>query len=366
MIVRCHSRPPPTTRGKRSPRQMEKLTGAKVAGEDTPLDHIYQNTTIKSMILAMNDQQEQDNVKDGNAQARHVKMLSARKDSSAPAVTAGATVALTPDLAFKPVETAAPKRLTPAQIDQYNAKGFVTGLQAFGAAQARDNLAYFDSLLAQAGPDGGYAVNCFQARLKGVWDLCTTPTILDHVEDIIGPNIVCWASHFFAKLPGDPKTVPWHQDASFWHLTPARTVTVWLAIDDTDEENSAMRFLPGTHDKGELEWQAAGDGNVLNKELVGTEAMGAPFSNTLKAGQFSLHADMLAHGSLPNRSDRRRCGLTIRYCPPEVSITDAAWEQGIEAIIARGEDPTGRWAHHPRPASDVFEPKSGPRNVGGN
>jgi ectoine hydroxylase-related dioxygenase (phytanoyl-CoA dioxygenase family) len=47
--------------------------------------------------------------------------------------------------------------------------------------------------------------------------------------------------------------VPWHQDASFWKLSPARTVTVWLAIDDADEENAAMRFIPGTHDKGEIE-----------------------------------------------------------------------------------------------------------------
>ncbi len=270
------------------------------------------------------------------------------------------------DLSFKPVEHEDPQTLSAAQIRHYNALGYVSGLTAFGDQAAQQNRSYFDALLAQAGPDGGYAVNCFQARLKGVWDLCTNPTILDHVQDIVGPNIICWASHFFAKLPGDPKTVPWHQDASFWHLAPARTVTVWLAIDDTDEENSAMRFLPGTHNKGELQWQTAGDGNVLNKELIGTEAMGKPVSNALNAGQFSLHADMLAHGSLPNRSYRRRCGLTIRYCPPEVTITDEIWEQGIEAIIARGKDPTGNWKHHGRPQSDVFEPKSGPRNVGGN
>jgi hypothetical protein len=270
------------------------------------------------------------------------------------------------DLSFSPVETANPRTLTREQITHYNREGFITGLSAFDENGANRNRAYFDSLLEQAGPDGGYAINCFQARLKGVWDLCTHPVILDHVEDIVGPNIICWASHFFAKLPGDPKTVPWHQDASFWHLAPARTVTVWLAIDDADEGNAAMRFIPRTHDQGELRWQAAGEGNVLDKELVGAPALGEPFSNNLKAGQFSLHADMLAHGSLPNMSERRRCGLTIRYCPPQVMITDTQWETGIEAIICRGEDPTGHWRHHPRPSSDRFSPKDGPRNVGGN
>lgn len=270
------------------------------------------------------------------------------------------------DLSFQRVANNAPKVLSQSQIEHYNHQGYIGGLTAFNDTNALKNKNYFDNLLAQAGPDGGYAINCFQARLKGVWDLCTNLAILDHVEDIIGPNIVCWASHFFAKLPGDPKTVPWHQDASFWHLNPARTVTVWLAIDDTDEGNAAMRFIPQTHDKGELSWEKAGQGNVLDKQIIGATDMGEPVSNTLKAGQFSLHADMLAHGSLPNTSKRRRCGLTMRYCPPEVMITDAGWEKGIEAILCRGADASGRWQHHPRPDTDVFTPKDGPRNVGGN
>lgn len=270
------------------------------------------------------------------------------------------------DTDFQPVINLTPHTLTSEQIAHYNREGYITGLTAFSTHDADTNRAYFDSLLAQAGPDGGYAVNCFQARLRGVWDLCTNPTILDHVEDLIGPNIICWASHFFAKLPGDPKAVPWHQDASFWHLSPTRTVTVWLAIDDADEDNAAMRFIPRTHDKGPLEWRAPEGESVLDREMVGADMMGKPVINNLKAGQFSLHADMLAHGSLPNRSDRRRCGLTLRYCPPEVVATDPTWEAGVEAILCRGIDPTGRWHHHPRPESDVFDRNNGPRSVGGN
>jgi ectoine hydroxylase-related dioxygenase (phytanoyl-CoA dioxygenase family) len=32
----------------------------------------------------------------------------------------------------------------------------------------------------------------------------------------------------------------------------------------------------------------------------------------------SLHDGALIHGSLPNRSPRRRCGLTLRYVPAYV------------------------------------------------
>jgi non-heme Fe2+,alpha-ketoglutarate-dependent halogenase len=143
-------------------------------------------------------------------------------------------------------------------------------------------------------------------------------------------------------------------------------VTVWLAIDDTDEENAAMQFVPQTHDRGHLEWRKAKGSVVLDQEIVGIETMGEPFSNNLAAGQLSLHADMLAHGSPPNQSSRRRCGLTIRYCPPEVRVVDKAWESSVEAIICRGEDPTGRWKHPPRPDGDVIKEKARPRSVGGN
>jgi ectoine hydroxylase-related dioxygenase (phytanoyl-CoA dioxygenase family) len=53
-------------------------------------------------------------------------------------------------------------------------------------------------------------------------------------------------------MPGDGKAVAWHQDASYWPLSPSRAVTVWLAIDDATVDNAAMRFLAGSHHHGHL------------------------------------------------------------------------------------------------------------------
>jgi hypothetical protein len=271
-----------------------------------------------------------------------------------------------PKLDFRPVDNPSPATLSRAEIETYNRLGFISPRDLFSPAEAHANCAYFDRLLAQVPETGAYSINCYQARCRGIWDLCTELRILDLVEDIVGSNIVCWASHFFCKMPGDPKTVPWHQDASFWKLSPARTVTVWLAIDDADAENSAMRFLPGTHDKGHHAFAASGGDAVLRLETLGAEPMGEPFTNALEVGQVSLHADMLVHGSLPNRSDRRRCGLTIRYCPPEVGFTDEAWASSVEPILCRGADPYGRWPHHPRPSGDDVSLRNSPHNIGGN
>ena len=42
--------------------------------------------------------------------------------------------------------------------------------------------------------------------------------------------------------------IPWHQDAN--GLCPAKSVTVWLALYDTDEENAAMKVVKGSHKQG--------------------------------------------------------------------------------------------------------------------
>ena len=84
-------------------------------------------------------------------------------------------------------------------------------------------------------------------------DLATNDRIAVLVTDIIGREAVLWGSHLFAKLPGDPKEVPFHQDGIYWPLTPSKSVTVWLAIDDVDADNDAMQFVPGTKVLGPIE-----------------------------------------------------------------------------------------------------------------
>jgi ectoine hydroxylase-related dioxygenase (phytanoyl-CoA dioxygenase family) len=142
--------------------------------------------------------------------------------------------------------------------------------------------------------------------------------LLRGVRDLIGDDVVAWATHYFCKLPGDGKAVSFHQDASYWGLTPAKTVTVWLALDDTDEENGAMQFLPGSHKVGHIPWKESSEESVLNQQIEDISMFDKPFSNNLKAGEFSLHSSLLVHGSPKNQSLRRRCGLTIRYAPQDV------------------------------------------------
>ena len=73
-----------------------------------------------------------------------------------------------------------------------------------------------------------------------IYALINEDRILDYVQDLLGETLICWATHYFCKLPGEKQQVSWHQDASYWPLSPSKTVTVWLAIDDASVENGAM------------------------------------------------------------------------------------------------------------------------------
>ena len=238
------------------------------------------------------------------------------------------------DYTFYPSKTDAPEFLTQDQIEHFNQFGFISPLPGFSAEEIGKQRKYFDQLLQQLAesPDKGdthlggddkrdsiqYSLNCYHTKLRGIWETMYAEPLLLGVRDLLGDGLVAWATHYFCKLPGDGKAVSFHQDASYWGLTPAKTVTVWLALDDTDEENGAMQFLPGSHKVGHIPWKESSEESVLNQQIEDISVFEKPFSNNLKAGEFSLHSSLLVHGSPKNKSSRRRCGLTIRYAPQEV------------------------------------------------
>jgi chlorinating enzyme len=257
------------------------------------------------------------------------------------------------DLRFHPSTVENPKLLTPAQIEAFNRDGYLKGLRIFTEAEMAEHRVYFDRLLARVLAEGGSSYSISTAHLKygNVYDLLTHPRIVAHVKDLLGENVVGWGSHYFCKMPGDGKEVHWHQDASYWPLTPSKAVTVWLAIDDADVENACMRFIPGSHHYGHLTYHLNEDSPdaVLNQQVEDVEQFGRPVDDELKAGEISLHSDLLLHGSEANGSRRRRCGLTLRYCPVDVRA-GMGWNG--KGVIVSGTDPSGHWVNPPRPETE--------------
>ena len=68
------------------------------------------------------------------------------------------------------------------------------------------------------------------------------PAILDTVESIIGPDILCWSSRFFIKAPGDGGFVSWHQDVTYWGIDVFENIlTAWIALSPADAQRLNLR-----------------------------------------------------------------------------------------------------------------------------
>ena len=257
------------------------------------------------------------------------------------------------NLTFHPANPAQAKTLSREEIEGYNAQGFIQPVDIYTSAEILTIREYFDRLLEKAIAAGGnsYSISTAHMKYGGVYDILTNRRIIDCVADLLGEDVVAWGSHFFCKMPGDGRAVAWHQDASYWPLTPSHAVTVWLAIDDADLDNGCMKFISGSHHSGHLTYRKSSpeEHNVLDQTVPNAESYGPIAVDDLKAGQASIHNDLLLHGSDANMSTRRRCGLTLRYAAAHVR---AGMNWNEKGIVIRGTDPTGHWANPPRPAAE--------------
>lgn len=265
----------------------------------------------------------------------------------------GDLAAIPRDLRFHPSTTREPRQLSAAQIEQFNRDGYLKGLRVLDDAEVLAQRRAFDALLARALAAGGDSYSISSAHLKygTVYDLLTHSRIVAIVRDLLGNDVIGWGAHYFCKMPGDGKRVAWHQDASYWPLTPSKAITVWLAIDDSDRGNACMRVVPGSHWHGHLTYRLseADESNVLDQTVENAEGVGTPIDLELRAGEVSIHSDLLLHGSEANCSDRRRCGLTLRYCTPDVTAHLGWYDKGVHVC---GTCPPNRWANRQRPSQD--------------
>ncbi|MBW8269637.1 phytanoyl-CoA dioxygenase family protein [Caldovatus aquaticus] len=248
-----------------------------------------------------------------------------------------------------------PKVLTEAEVAAFWRDGFHFPVRVLAPAEARAMRARLEAYERAAG--GPIASNMrHKVHLLFTWaaELIRHPRLLDAVEDLIGPDILCWTTNFFIKEPHSPAYVSWHQDATYWGLDPDDVITAWVAISDAPVESGAMEFLPGSHRMGQLphadtfhEHNLLSRGQEIAVEVDTEKAVAVP----LAAGEMSLHHVKLAHASGPNRTGDRRIGLAIRYIPPHVrqlKVRDSA-------TLVRGRDTGGHYALEPAPRADLDE-----------
>lgn len=240
--------------------------------------------------------------------------------------------------------------------DAYRRDGFHFPCKAMEASEAATYRARLEAWEKANGRPLKSAMRT-DVHLLFTWadELVRHPRILDAVECVIGPNILCWITNFFIKEPGDGNFVSWHQDATYWGLEPHdQVLTAWLALSEASVRSGAMKFLPGSHRHGLHDHvDTFARDNLLSRgqeiQLEVDEARATDI--VLKAGEFSLHHVLTAHGSHPNVTDDRRIGLAIRYIPTTVRQTKVR----DTAVLVRGVDEHGHFDLLEGPDADMSE-----------
>jgi non-haem Fe2+, alpha-ketoglutarate-dependent halogenase len=234
---------------------------------------------------------------------------------------------------------------------QFDRDGYLLGIPILSLAEVSHINDQYDRLkeLVRSRSNKGRITNQHLLDPE-FYALATRKNVLDLVELAIGPDILLISTGFFDKPPGSASEfVAWHQDTTYWGLNPPFAVTVWIALDDSDVENGCMRVIPGTHRNGLLPHSVSKQpGNILahDQEIPAQyldQSKAVDF--VLKAGQASLHHGELVHGSNPNRSTRRRCGMTIRFTRPDVKpVRGGEFPFSEKPILVRGEDRYGHFS----------------------
>lgn len=247
-----------------------------------------------------------------------------------------------------------PKALSDTQVTAYHTDGFLFPYEVYSAAEAEALHTKYQALEAACGhePQDRFRI---KAQLPFPW-LCEVvrhPKLLDAVEDLIGPDVLCWGASFFAKKAHDPRYVSWHTDSFFYGFDPAETLTAWLAFNPSTIEAGCVRYIPGSHNSQSVHEIKPHADNLIP---FGQSVIDVPEDDAIDAvlqpGQVVFHHENVVHGSGANNATHPRVGLSIHYVAPHVRETRF---EGSTAVLLRGEDKHGHWGRDPEPAQD-FDP----------
>ena len=235
------------------------------------------------------------------------------------------------------------KLLNTLQLESYEQDGLVFPIEVLTAEEAGKYLLIANDLERQmGGRPQPTELSMLNLHFRWAYDLVCHPKVLDAVEDVLGPDIIAWASGLFPKHPHDPGFISWHQDGTYWNLDSMQLVTAWIALSNSTVENGCMRGVPGSH---QLQYQLHKDTYAKDNQLSRGQEIEVDVEEAdavdivLRAGEMSLHHIKLIHGSNANTSDEQRMGFAIRYVTPRVEQVG----HRPQGVLARGQDHFGNF-----------------------
>lgn len=66
-------------------------------------------------------------------------------------------------------------------------------------------------------------------------------------EELLGSEVTGENLQYFNKPPGIGQPTPPHQDGYYFKLNPPEAVTMWMALEEVDQENGWVSYIKGSH-----------------------------------------------------------------------------------------------------------------------
>ncbi len=228
-------------------------------------------------------------------------------------------------------------KLSPTQIDQFNRDGYLFFPGLFTPDETKKMTDEVPRLYESRAPwnvreRGSDAVRTnFAAHLVSpvFARLAGHPRMLEPVEQLFGEPLYMHQFKINGKMAFEGDVWQWHQDYGTWRnddLMPTeRAMNVAIFLDDVDEYNGPLMFIPGSHRRGVLDaghdltttsyplWTL--DGSTV-RQLV--ERAGGRHGGIVSpkgpAGSMIMFHSCLVHASTSNLSPWNRVSVYLSLC----------------------------------------------------
>jgi ectoine hydroxylase len=223
-------------------------------------------------------------------------------------------------------------KLSPQQLEQFDREGYLFFPSLFTRPEIQALLDEVPALYAQRRPEnvrektGDVVRTNFAAHLYSApfARLARHPRMVEPVKQVFGEDVYMHQFKINGKAAFDGDVWQWHQDYGTWknddHMPEARAMNVAIFLDEVNEFNGPLMFIPGSHKLGVLDAEHDVSTTsyplwVINKstieKLVNRGGIVAPKG---PAGSMILFHGCLVHASTSNLSPWNRVSVYLSLC----------------------------------------------------
>ena len=160
-------------------------------------------------------------------------------------------------------------------------------------------------------------------------------------RQLLGPDAVSHGDHAILKPGPSDAATPWHQDEAYWAPDlDYSSISIWVPLQDVNEEMGCMQFIPGSHKLEVLPHHHINNDprihglEVDNGFADARRAVACP----LPAGGATIHSSRTFHYTAPNCTNRPRRAYIMTFgVPPRKRAMPREFPWLVEQKTARSE-----------------------------